>query len=392
MIILKYIGGVSMKKAVKKSENIELMYQFKPLTVCPLPARIKKIDIVYNKSKRPAIEGYEPYWEKKTGDQYVKIIANPHYGFPHGQDILVILYLMKAAIDHNKDGLIEFKSIYDYLKTFNIDTGDKSSKAAIKAFKRIFYATWFWESKRTGNEQAISFRIIDSWNVWFDKEMPSQNPLFKSFIKLSPAAWQILKTHPIPCKLDAVCSLKGTPTALSLYLLLVYRTWHNFHNEKKEAFIPFFGENGLQFQLSSGIDKAKHFRQKINHWIDQIKEVWPDAPFYFKHETDPDRMGKNKKKIYQDGLFINVKNVNQLHVDPHWDKMLRQAQEQSAETNFKAIEAKKEVLAKNYGLSEKQRKFIERFGDSETIERMKKDELSQGEASFYIASITNAWE
>jgi hypothetical protein len=387
-----HIGGVLMKLVVKKSENVDLMYQFKPLTVCPLPAKIKKINIIYDKSKRPAIEGYEPYWEKRAGDQYIKIVANPHYGFPHGQDILVILYLMKAAIDQNKDGLIEFKSIYDYLKTFNIDTGDKSSKAAIKAFKRIFYSTWFWEDKRQGYEKGIRFNIIDSWNVWFDSEIKGSDPLFKSFIKLSPAAWQILKTHPIPCKLDAVCSLKGTPTALSLYLLLVYRTWQNWHNEKKEIFIPFFGQNGLQFQLSSDIQANRRFKQSFNNWIDQIKEVWPDSPFYIKAETDPDKRGKNKKKIYQDGLFIHVRNVNQLHVDPHWDKMLRQAQEQAAQVDLKVIEAKKETLAKNYGLSEKQRKFIEKFGDKEIIDKMHNRELSPSEASFYIAGVTISWK
>jgi hypothetical protein len=381
-----------VKIIVKNPENIDLMYQFKPLTVCPLPAKIKKINIIYDKSKRPAIEGYEPYWEMKTGDQYVKIVANPHYGFPHGQDILVILYLMKAAIDQNKDGLIEFKSIYDYLKTFNINLGDKSSKAAIKAFKRIFYSTWFWEDKRQGYEKGIRFNIIDSWNVWFDSEIKGSDPLFKSFIKLSPAAWQILKTHPIPCKLDAVCSLKGTPTALSLYLLLVYRTWQNWHNEKKEIFIPFFGQNGLQFQLSSGIDKVFKFRQAIQKWIDQIKEVWPDAPFYLKAETDPDKRGRNKMKINQDGLFIHVNNVNQLHVDPHWDKMLRQAQKQAAETDLKAIEAKKETLAKNYGLSEKQRNLIEKYGDKETIKKMHKGNLDTKEASLIIAGIIAKWE
>ncbi|MCK4762015.1 MAG: replication initiator protein A [Candidatus Aminicenantes bacterium] len=318
-----------------EKDKYEIQVQFKPLTISPLPPKTKKVEIIEGKHKT---EGFKPVWEKTTGDYKVKIVADPEYGFPYGRDILVILWLIKAAMEQNQGGIIKFSKLENYLDTFNIDSGGKSYAPAINSFKRIFYSTWFWEDKRDENNKAFSFRIIKSWNVYFDEEKGT-NPLFDSYIELSQEFWSLVKRYPIPYDLSMVIKLKHSPAALNLYLFLVFRTYVNWEVEKEEKFIPLFGETGLKNQLSSDTKDNYKFKQNFMKWIDEIKAVWDNAPFYFKVETNPKKKGRKGNKIFKDGLFIHVENVDELHIKPHWQKKLRLAAE----------EAEKKILSESTG-------------------------------------------
>lgn len=311
--------------SVEKYTAGAIGYQFKPFAVCPFPPRTRKISITEGEFTD---NGYKPVWIKKNGDQVVKIVADPTYGVPHGQDNLVVLYLIRAAMEQGGP-VIQFKSISDYLKTFEIDLGGKSWGAANSAFRRIYYSTWFWEDKRKGLDVSVSFRVIRQWNVMFD-ESKGSHPLFESFIELTPEFWDLTRKYPIPCNLNAVIALKDNPTACALYLWLVYRTFENWMQEKKEVFIPFFGPNGLHDQLSSDISRVDHFRGKMWAWLDLVKEVWPDCPVNLKKPQHGYEKVKGRSKRLQDGIYIHVERPGQLHVSPHWDKQIRLAQEKAA--------------------------------------------------------------
>lgn len=294
----------------------EIGFQFLPLAVCPLPPR------------PPSLAAGED-WVKSVGKTTIRIVSSSRHGIPYGRDILIVLYLIQEALRQGGP-VIKFSSLNHYLGTFNLSDQGTNYKEAVDRFKRVFYSSWFWEDKRQdGNGVTIAFRVVRSWNVFFD-DTKGQNPLFDSFIELTPEFWEILQKHPIPYKLDSVIQFKDKPAVLNLYLYLVYRTWQNWHGKKGKEFVPFFGDAGLQKQLSSDIARTDHFRKKLHDWIDEIKTVWPECPIGFERETDPNFMGKNRQKKYKDGLFINVKSVDQLHVGPHWPKEIRLAQEESA--------------------------------------------------------------
>lgn len=327
-----------MGKIDVEKSKLEIGHQCKVFTQIPLPARIKKADIIIKNSQRIMMEGYEPYFEKKVGRKSLKIIANPKHGFPHGQDILVILYLIEESKRQGWAQVIEFKNIEDYLKTFNLNRGGNIQAAHKAGFKRIYYSTWFFDDEADPNRaRGIPLRIIKSWDVNFDDEK-GNNPMFKSYIELTPEFLELVKNSPIPYDRKAVIGLKENTTALNLYLFLVYRTWYNWKVEKKEGFIPFFGENGLQNQLSSTISRSKHFRARFRELVKLVKSVWPECPVYLKEERNADRTPGRRSKLYLDGLFVHTTSPDQLHVPPHWDKELRLAQEEGAALAAKTVQ------------------------------------------------------
>lgn len=304
----------------------KLGFQFKPLTICPLPPRSVKRFVEEGNQR---FEEYRPVWETIVGDYKVLIQGSTRYGFPFGRDILTILYLIKVALEQDNNGVISFNGLKDYLDLFAIDTAGGRYKAAANSFKRIRYATWYWEDNREGIEKSVKFDIIKSWNVWFDEDQEATNPMFESVIELSKEFWDIVKQYKIPYKIEAVKKLKQNPTTLNLYLYLVYRTHTNWLSEKSEVFIPFFGSNGLKNQMSSGISRNADFKKKLIKSVEEIRDVWDDAPFYLKEEKDSMKKGKKGNKKYKDGLFIHVNSTKQLHVSPHYKKRFRVAIEDS---------------------------------------------------------------
>ena len=311
-------------------------------------------------------------WVKTIGKTTVRIVASSKHGIPFGRDILVVLYLIQEALRQGGP-VIRFESMRHYLETFKLDGKGRNYKEAVERFKRVFYSSWFWEDNRQeGVDSAMRFHVIDAWNVFFDVENKAKNPLFDSFIELSPKFWEILKSHPIPYRLEAVVSLKDKPAALAMYLFLVYRTWQSWHDHAGKEFIPFFGPNGLKKQLSSDIVRVDHFREKVRGWLDDIRSTWPECPVNLEKETDRKlTLGKGSKaKLYKDGLFIEVKSVDQLHVGPHWPKERRLAREQEHAA----------IVADRNRLSDKQAAIIAQDGTDEEKARLTAGTLTKAEA------------
>jgi DNA-directed RNA polymerase subunit M/transcription elongation factor TFIIS len=333
-MVLDRTEGVKLKKSAveKKRGPDEIALQCRVFTEFPFPPKTRKAKIFLDGENRPQIEGYMPYWEKKVGGRSVKISANPHYGFPYGNDILIILYLVREARKQNRNGEIIFNTVNDFLRAFDYGCDEPNRNNAYKAFQRIFYATWFYED----GVKKHPFRVM-AYCELFPEDGLFKNAEYKNKIVLTKEFWEVVHEYPVPYNFDTVVRLKKSPTSLSLYLFLVYRTWQNWKIEKKEIFIPFFGDNGLKNQLSSEISTVRKFRQSFQEWVEQIKNVWEDCPVYFKPEGKDDKPKGHKQKKYLDGIFIHCTSPDQLHVPPHWDKELRLAQEEGAALAAEAV-------------------------------------------------------
>lgn len=370
-----------MPNVEKKGGNVEVALQCRVFTEFPFPPKTRKAKIFLDGEKRPQIDDYLPYWERRIGTRAVKITANPHYGFPYGNDVLVILYLIKEAKRQNNNGMIIFQTVNEFLRAFDYGCDQPNRDNAYKAFQRIFYATWFYED----GTRKIPFRVM-SYCELFPEDGLFQGDPYKNKIVLTPEFWKMIQEYPVPYNFDAVVKLKKSPSALSLYLFLVYRTWVNWKVEKKEIFIPYFGESGLQYQLASDLAEAYSFRQKIQIWTNQIKGVWPDCPIKFKAETRAERQPGRKPRKYLDGLFIHCTNPDQLHVPPHWDKELRLAIEEGQQVALKAAQIP----------TEKQAKVIRSGGSTDDVARLDAGTMTKAEATKIVGEIlakrSEAWD
>jgi hypothetical protein len=71
-------------------------------------------------------------------------------------------------------------------------------------------------------------------------------------------------------------ALANPPGVLDLYLRLVWKTWSlNGHSVR----IPLFTLGGLAAQLGSTEYTAERFfRRKLDHWLSEVKAIWPQCP------------------------------------------------------------------------------------------------------------------
>lgn len=314
-----------------KFEKPEINYQARFLTVCPLAPRANKVRQLNKDGKVRKV--YETEFVKKMGNTELIIVGRKKFGVPHGRDILVVLFLIREALTQNNGGLIVTKSpIRKYLDTFGIDKSEKGYSEAKKRFTRIRYSHWYWDEhgKNIDKENSESYQIIKRWSVFFDKKDLHQ--LFDSYIELDSDFWKYIKNKRIPYDLNMVRKIKNRPIILNLYLLLVYRTYEIWDKHpNKHIYIPFFGENGLMYQLSANFKQKRDFKVRlINKWLPVIKSEWPNCPCLVEQLERP----RNNKR-FKDGLTICVNSPSQLHIAPHWPKRLRQAREEAAKESEK---------------------------------------------------------
>lgn len=350
-------------KSVEKIGNLDINYQFKPLTICPLPPRVTKLDYIDLKDGKKKSR-YVNEVDKLLGAIKIKIIGSEEYGLPSGRDILVILYLIRKALEQNKEGVISSKSILtEYLRMFDIEANDQGYREAKNRFKRIRYANWYWDENFKGVETSTTYKIIENWCVFFD-EKKDQTNLYESYIELAKPFWEYIKNKRIPYDLNTLKKIKDKPFVINLYLWLVYRVYDLWERKKNQPlFIPFFGKNGLMSQLSSNITRKEDFKSKMVHkYIPIIKNEWPNCPIFLEKDLSTKKT-KNlgRKKEFKDGLTIHIESASQLQIPPHWPKKLRQAQEEAKKeqepTEIKELKEAEKDLNEVYMELEKMRNY-----------------------------------
>lgn len=289
--------------ADRQLKEQELGWLFRPLAVCPFPASPQgKREIIYKGKKT---EEYQILWTRRAGNIKVEVLGHPNFGVPYGQDALIILYL---AYEARRQGSRRIKVNFyrDFMRMFemNPNSGWKY-RLVVQSLQRIRNSKYSWEVEGDGKRQTgLHFLYIDEYDLYCDPKHPDQRPLFDQYILLSERFWHEIKTHHIPSNLKAIVALKSKPAHLNFYIWLSYRAGQIYREtvdkgfEPKVIFIPFWGPNGLQDQMSSVIEEKFAYRREVKKWMKSVKEVWPNCP----------------AGIDGDALVIHVTSKDQLDV------------------------------------------------------------------------------
>lgn len=316
------------EKALKKSVDLlaeitadrqlkeqELGWLFRPLAVCPFPA--------YSLGKRKVIgsdgkvkEEHEILWTRRAGNIRVKIVGDPEYGVPHGQDTLIILYLAYEA-RRQDSRKIKVNFYRDFMRMFEMNANDgRKYRLVVQSLQRIRNAKYSWEVEGEKRERGVNFLYIEEYDLFCDSRNPDQRPLFDQYILLSERFWHEIRTHHIPSNLKAIVALKSKPAHLNFYIWLSYRVGQIYRQtmdkglDPEVVFIPFWGPKGLQEQMSSAIEEKRNFRIEVKKWIKSVKEVWPPCPV----EIEGDAL-----KIYvtsADQLDVQLKDTDAPRIPP----------------------------------------------------------------------------
>lgn len=262
-------------QADRQLQSQELGWLFRPLALCPFPAKPLKKKIVVQGKEIDA--GLDTIWQRKSGKLTISITADPRYGIPYGQDILIVLYL---AIEARRQGSrkIVVNFYRDLMEMFGINANSGYKYKAVQAsMARIRNALYKWElDQGATRETGGNYLYIEEWDLHFDPKNPQQRPLWDQYILLSERFWYEINKHKIPFNLEAARHLKTKPAYLNFYLWLSYRVWNIWdESPNREVLIPYWGDCGLQNQMSSIIEQRFSFRRQVKGWMEATKEICP---------------------------------------------------------------------------------------------------------------------
>jgi len=302
----------------------ELGWVFRPMALAPFPAdSLGKRTII--KKDGTQDDEFEILWTRRTKNIEVEILAHPKYGVPFGQDTLIILYL---AIEARKQNSRKIKVNFyrDFMRMFdmNPNSGFKYN-LVIDGLKRIKNSKYSWRVLgEEDRDKELHYLYIEELDLYCFPKNPDQKPLFDQYILLSERFWNEVDKHKIPFNLDAIRYLKTKPAYLNFHIWLSTRLGQLYFDmkEKKlgkgELFIPYWGDFGLQNQLSSKIKRRPDYRVQVRNWLKTTKKIWPLCPV----------------SIEGDGLKIELMGPEQLDVqiNPQIEigKAIRKSQEEAA--------------------------------------------------------------
>lgn len=267
----------------------ELGWLFRPLALCPFPAqalpkeRVVRLDRRTNRPLGNPKNEHQVLWTRRSGNIRVDVLGSPEYGIPYGQDILIVLFLAIEARRQNTRK-IKVQFYKDFMGMFGFDQNDGRKYRLVRdSLQRIRHSKYSWvdESDPT-REREAHYIFIDDIDLYFNPLDPDQRCLWDQSITISERFWDEIQNHRIPTNLKAIRLFKTRPSVLAFYTWLSYRVQRAWSERGQDsigrAFIPFWGDNGIQNQMSSRITRRPDFRAETKRWLEAIKEVWPECP------------------------------------------------------------------------------------------------------------------
>jgi hypothetical protein len=265
---LKQLDTIQLIREQRESRKQPLAFHTRPFVLCGLPLRRPpKSQLVH---------------ARHSGQFFLHVTAHPDYGLPYGQDRLIPIWVATLALQQ-KNRTIYFESAAQMLDFFRLPKDGPHYKRLVYGFQRIFAATIFFGTEETPSGAKLidfsRFHFFDRMRLWFnsDPAAPTANSVtHDNVITLSEAFHQEIEQHPIPVEREAIACLAHAPGTLDFYVWLVWKTWTV---NRTSVRIPLFGPHGLGQQLGAvEYSNDRFFRRKLQHWLRQVKVVWPDCP------------------------------------------------------------------------------------------------------------------
>ena len=261
---LKRVELIQMVRSAREENRQEVGFSARPFVLCGLPIK---------RPKRGELEHV-----RKNGRYFLRIVGDPKFGLPFGQDRLIPLWVATVALRTNSPEVL-FNSGAEILDAFGLPKDGKKYRRLVEGFTRVYTSTFYFGPVEHIDSLTTSSRrnYFDELRLWYSREI-DQSTLpgdFVNKIVLSPWFWEELKAHPIPVDFKVVKGLADSPGALDFYVWVCWRCW----SARRTDHIPLFGPGGLVNQLGvSGYATKRKFRQTLKRWIAVTSALWPGCP------------------------------------------------------------------------------------------------------------------
>ena len=281
---LKQLDTIQLIREQRENRQQPLAFHTRPFVLCGLPLRRPpKSQLVH---------------ARHSGQFFLHITAHPDFGLPYGQDRLIPIWVATLALQQ-KGRTIHFDSAAQMLDFFRLPKDGPHYQRLVYGFQRIFAATIFFgtEEKPSGARliDFSRFHFFDSMRLWFNSDPTIQaanSVTHDNVITLSEAFHQEIDQHPIPVEREAIACLAHAPGTLDFYIWLVWKTWTV---NRASIRIPLFEPDGLSQQLGTAeYSSGRFFRRKLQHWLRQVKVVWPACPANISNDGQVLVVGSSK--------------------------------------------------------------------------------------------------
>lgn len=249
----------------REAGQIDVGFGSRPFILCGLPI------------KRPSPGSLQHI--RRNGRFTLRVVADPAFGLPFGQDRLLPLLISTMAMRAGSR-VVRFDSAAELLEMAGFPLDGKSYRRLHGAFSRVFGCSVFFEANGQAGQMFDQARwhYFDRARLWFDDRAKRQAKFegedFTNEVVLSEPFWMELQKHPVPVDLAVMRAFKGSPGLLDFSLWLMWRVWVA---KGQSVEIPLFGTHGLMSQLGvDGYDdRPRDFRRALGRWLDRVRVFWP---------------------------------------------------------------------------------------------------------------------
>lgn len=289
---------LELAREQREQRTQEIIYAPRPFILCGLPTR------------RPPADCTE--WIRRNGKYILRIVADPKYGLPWGQDILIPIWtatVVKSQPEHLRHEkvtiigkeipagrVLRFRAGIEVLETFGLPRKGTVYRRVADGFLRTYAATTHFGTEMNFPTarmvEMARFHFFDYVKLWRPKrgiddtsikQLMLSDDETENLVVLSEDWYSELIRHPIPIERNVVAALTDSPGALKFYLWLGYRSY----TVSRRIDVPLFGVGGLQEQLGDTSYKPWEYRAKLKGWLEMIRfEGAPDLPHRLTKDGD----------------------------------------------------------------------------------------------------------
>jgi len=282
---LSRVEQLALAAEARRDEEQILHYAPRDFVLCGLP---------YKRPRNPAV------YERRNGEFRFRIVGDPDFGVPFGQDRLIAFWLASAyrAQGCPDDRRVVFRCAADILRCYGLDPAGIQYARLRERIERVFGATYFAYDESPGAGlsrelrakyraeggdeffRADSYRLIQGLRIWFQRrQRPNQYTLWDNTITLTDQFARDIKDSGVPVDLQTVTALRDRPAALDLYVWQAWRSWRLAHGRRRgDVRIPLRGERGLLAQLGSQNSNQRQAIATVRAAQRLIRGAWPSCP------------------------------------------------------------------------------------------------------------------
>lgn len=161
-------------------------------------------------------------FERQVNEVTYRITCSNKYGYPFGQDALIILIIEDIA-RKTKNRKVELDSIYTFLKHLGLGDGKQNYKRFLEATQRLFYSKFI--VFRSGNDgMAMNLEVFEAIHI--KGVTPNWEEARGNFMAFTESHFQRIINEEVPYDLEVFRRLTHSAGALRLYRFVAPRAYN----------------------------------------------------------------------------------------------------------------------------------------------------------------------